>query len=232
MPSEIQSIPSPLIKIPSADLVALDSLSGEAPIRVDLVYARADHPCNIFKTAIYRPDAKMWAHKDLARVIVRAAKLCFARTGLTFEIKDCLRTVEAQEKMRQTDIVKKNPHWLEEPGRLLSPPGLGGHPRGMAVDIVLLDAKGREIDMGTAFDHLSEDRANNPAARSYMKFPESVLKNRKILEDAMLDAGRECALEIYPLPQEWWDFRFRPEYTKGFAPICDAELPPEMRMCF
>ena len=222
--------PPELIKIPPADLVALDDLVGKYPLKVDLVYARGDHPRNIFKTAIYRPDAKMWAHKDLARVIIRAAEICFARTGWMFEIKDCLRTVEAQEKMRQTDIVKRNPHWLQEPGRLLSPPGLGGHPRGMAVDIVLLDAIGHEIDMGTEFDHLSEDRTNNPAARSYLKFPENILSNRRVLEDAMLDAGKECAMEIYPLPQEWWDFRFLPEYTKRFAPLCDAELLPPMRM--
>lgn len=220
----------PPVRIPASDLVALDGLSASAPLKVDLVYARADHPRNIFGTAIYRPDARMWAHKDLARVIAAAAVLCHARTGWIFEVKDSLRPVEAQEKMRQTEIVRRNPHWLQEPGRLLSPPGLGAHPRGMAVDIILLDAQGNEIDMGTPFDYLTEDRANNPAARSYRNFPDAVLRNRQVLEDAMLEAGKNLGFQIYPLPQEWWDFRFMPDYTKTFAPIADADLPPDMRM--
>lgn len=221
----------PTLKIiPAADLVALDDFVGVEPLRVDLVYAKADHPRNIFGTAIYRPDARMWAHKDLARVIVAAARLCFARSGLIFEVKDCLRTVEAQEKMRQTEIVRRNPHWLVEPNRLLSPPGLGAHPRGMAVDVVLLDAQGREVDMGTPFDYLTEDRANNPAARSFTNFPAGVLANRRLLESVMVEAGTALGMPIYPLPQEWWDFRFLPDYTRGFAPITDAELPPAQRM--
>ena len=52
--------------------------------------------------------------------------------------------------------VKDNLHWLEEP-RLLSPPGAGGHLRGMAIDIGLEDAQGRLLDMGTVFDYLAED---------------------------------------------------------------------------
>ncbi len=218
------------VKIPPADLVDLNGFEGQHPVRVDVVYAKADHPRNIFGTAIYRADAHMWAHKDMARVILKAAALCHAQSGWIFEIKDCLRTVEAQEKMRETDIVKRNPHWLQEPNRLLSPPGLGGHPRGMAVDIVLLDKQGHEVDMGTPFDFLSEDRANNPAARNYTHFPDAVLKNRKFLEDVMVRAGKECGFEIYPLPQEWWDFRFMPDYSRRFAPIHDAELPAHMRM--
>ena len=217
-------------KINHTELVALDDYTGTHPLKVDLVYAQDRHPDNMFKTAIYRPDAKMWGHRDLVAIILAAAQICFKRTGWIFEVKDCLRPVEAQEKMSDTEIVKKNPHWLEEPGRLLSPPGKGGHPRGMAVDIILLDKNGTPIDMGTPFDYLTEDRANNPAARNYTQFRSEVLSNRRVLEEAMMQAAQSFGRDLLPLPQEWWDFRFLPEYTVQFAPLRDTDLPPEMRM--
>jgi D-alanyl-D-alanine dipeptidase len=218
------------------ELVALDDFTASHPIKIDLVYAQPRHPDNMFKTAIYRPDAKMWGHRDLAGIILRAAEICFERTSWIFEIKDCLRTVEAQTLMRETDIVKAHPQWLEEPGRLLSPPGKGGHPRGMAVDIILVDKNGEEIDMGTRFDFLTEDRANNPAARNYTRFSDDearnqrVLYHRRVLEESMMQAAAETARELLPLPQEWWDFRFPAAYTGQFEPIYDAALPPGMRM--
>src|ERR1700722_953423 len=176
-------------KIAPTELVALDDFVTTHPIKVDLVYAKPDHPDNMFKTKIYRPDARMWGHRELVDIILAAAQACFERTGWIFEIKDCLRTGEAQALMRDTDIVKAHPQWLEEPGRLLSPPGAGGHPRGMAVDIILVDKNGDEIDMGTRFDFLTEDRANNPAARNYTKFSKAILDNRKVLEDSMMQAA-------------------------------------------
>lgn len=217
-------------KIAFSELVALDDFAGKYPVKVDLVYAKPAHPDNMFKTGIYRKDARMWGHRDLVKIILRAAEICFEKTKYTFELKDCLRTVEAQELMRETDIVKANPHWLEEPNRLLSPPGKGGHPRGMAVDIVLVNDNGEEIDMGTPFDYLSPDRANNPAARSYTQLAAQAFENRKILEDAMMRAAGEAGRELLPLPQEWWDFRFPYDYSSLFEPIRDADLPPEMRM--
>lgn len=217
-------------KIAPSDLVAFNDFTGTHPLKVDLVYAQAAHPDNMFKTAIYRPDAKMLGHRDLVAIVLAAAALCFDKTGWIFEVKDCLRTVEAQELMRQTEIVKRNPQWLEEPGRLLSPPGKGGHPRGMAVDIILIDKNGDAIDMGTPFDYLTEDRNNNPAARNYTKLDAEALRHRRVLEEAMMQAARDAGRDLLPLPQEWWDFRFLPDYTSRFAPICDADLPSGMRM--
>ena len=212
------------------DLVSLEDFAGKHPLRVDLVYALADHPHNMFKTAIYRKDAKMWGHREFVPIILRAAEICYKKSKYIFELKDCLRTVEAQMLMRESDIVKAHPQWLEEPNRLLSPPGKGGHPRGMAVDIVLLDENGDEVDMGTPFDFLTEDRANNPAARNYTDFSAAVLGNRGLLEESMMQAAQEAGRELLPLPQEWWDFRFPYTYSNQFEPVSDKTLPPFMRM--
>lgn len=222
-------------QIPASDLQAFDDFAGLYPVAVDLVYAQADHRDNIFGCALYRAEAKLWGHKDMVALVLRAAEICSREHGWILEVKDCLRPVEAQAAMQETAIVRANPHWMEEP-RLLSPPGKGGHPRGMAVDLLPLTENGEAVDMGTRFDHLSEDRSNNPAARGYTAFSDDAAYNRMVLENrgkltaAMLAAAAENAMQLLPLPQEWWDFRFYPDYTNGFIPVFDADLPEEMRM--
>jgi D-alanyl-D-alanine dipeptidase len=218
------------IPVTADDLLPLEDFQSSHPLRVDLVYAQAAHIDNMFGGAIYRPDARMLCHRKFLPVILDAANLCHARSGLFFELKDCLRTVEAQEKMRDTDIVKANPHWLVEPNRLLSPPGKGGHPRGMAIDIILLDKNGAEIDMGTRFDYLTPDPARNPAARSFTDLPAGVLEMRALLESCMMDAAAKNDLPLLPLPQEWWDFRFPRDLYDLYAPVSDADMPAAFRM--
>lgn len=222
-------------QIPASDLQAFDDFTGVYPVAVDLVYAQADHRDNIFGCALYRPGAKLWGHKDMVALVLLAAEICHEKYGWILEIKDCLRPVEAQAAMQETAIVRANPHWMEEP-RLLSPPGGGGHPRGMAVDLLPLTENGEEVDMGTRFDYLSEDRSNNPAARDYTAFSADDAYNRMIIENrekltaAMLDSAAQNGMDLLPLPQEWWDFRFYPAYTKDFIPLFDADLPEEMQM--
>ncbi|MCK5555274.1 MAG: hypothetical protein KAI76_03465, partial [Alphaproteobacteria bacterium] len=137
--------------------------------------------------------------------------------------------------MGETEIVKAHPQWLEEP-RLLSTPGTGGHPRGMAVDIILVDGNGEEIDMGTRFDYMTEDRTNNPAARNCIHFSDDearnkcILANRSVLEESMTQAAAEVGRELLPYPEEWWDFRFPPSHSDLFDPIRDVDLSPEMRI--
>lgn len=219
-----------IIPITADDLVPLENFQSTHPLRVDLVYAQAAHRDNMFKTAIYHPAAQMLCHRMFLPVILDAANLCHAQSGYIFEVKDCLRTVEAQGLMAQTDIVRANPHWLQEPNRLLSPPGKGGHPRAMAVDVILLDGNGDEIDMGTPFDYLTPDPARNPAARAFMDLPPDILSRRKMLEDCMMQAAAKNNLPLLPLPQEWWDFRFPRDFYESYAPVQDADMPADKRM--
>ena len=154
---------------------------------------------------------------------------------MILECKDCLRPLEAQQNIIDSDIVRAHPQWLEEP-RLFSPPGKGGHPRGMAIDVVLVRENGEELDMGTPFDYLTEDKSINPAARDYASFGRGADKdaeiaaNRKLLHDAMMRAAQDSGRELWPLPQEWWDFRFPNDYTAQYAPVSDSDLPPSMRI--
>lgn len=70
------------------------------------------------------------------------------------------------------------------------------HNRGTAVDISLYDLKtGKELTMPTEFDNFTEK-----AHRNYMQLSATQIKNRKILEDAMVAVG------LKPLSTEWWHF--------------------------
>lgn len=209
----------------------MDIHENSEPVRIDLVYAGASHPENIFKTALYKKDARLWLHREFAAVVLRAAAIIYNDHGGLLVLKDGLRPVEAQQAMQQTAIVKQNPQWTAPgPHRLLSPPGSGGHPRGMAVDVTIADPNGAEWDMGTPFDYLTTNPAVNPASRSYQGFAAHILANRRKLQDAFEQAAKELGRNVLPLPSEWWDFRFPAKYSEQFAPIADADLPPAMRM--
>ncbi len=211
-------------------LVPMDLFSDEHPIRIELAYQRSAAP-NIFGK-IYGDNARLWLHVDLAKITLLAARSIHQRHGHVSVLYDGLRTIEAQSLMASSPIARANPHWLEQPNRLLSPPGGGAHPRGMAIDLSLIDEDGKMLDMGTVFDHLAEDPspAHNPAHRDYIGLTDEVRQNRAILTGAMIDAAAAFDMPLLPLPQEWWDFRFTAEYYGGFAPLSDENLPPEMRM--
>lgn len=201
------------------DLVPMD-IFGDEPFTIDLVYASANHPENIFGVAVYHKDARLTLHKDLARIVLLTARTLYARHGWTLVLKDGLRPVEAQSALTQTEIVQRNPHWLQEP-RLLSGAGQGAHPRGMAIDVSVAG-----VDMGTVFDAMVAE-----SARDYTGFDATILQNRKYLEDAFVEAAQTLGLPLLPLPSEWWDFRFPASYNTVFAPLSDMDLPPPLRMC-
>lgn len=216
-------------KISPDDLIPMDLCASVFPLKIDLAYAY-DHVPNIFGS-VYSEKAHLWLHRDLAKIVALAARLCHQETGFSFVLYDGLRTSDAQAKMAESDIVKANPHWMEEP-RLLSPPGAGAHPRGMAIDVTLADEKGALIDMGTVFDHLAENPHPdfNPAHRDYTHLAPAHRENRAILDRAMLQAANALDFPLVLLPQEWWDFRLPKDVYEACAPLSDVDLPSEMRM--
>lgn len=210
-----------------ASLVEMNAFTGPA-LRVECAYARDDNL--LFGERIYRADAKLWLHADLAGIVLKAAEMA-QKSGYRLILYDGLRTVEAQEKMLRTDQVKKNPQWLEEP-RLLSPPGAGAHPRGMAIDLSLETAAGALLDMGTPFDFLAASPApeHNQAHRLHPQ-PSEIARNRALLDGFMRGASESLNIPLFFLPQEWWDYRLPTEIWQNYAPLHDRGLPPERRMC-
>lgn len=227
-----------LINISPADLVPMDIFSPAHALRVDLCYAQpAPHS---FCGVIYRPGARLWLHKDLAALVVLAARLAEQKYGLGLVLYDGLRTMNAQAAIAQTEIVQAHPHWLEGATRLLSPPGRGAHPRAMAIDLTL-ERPGTDdgtkssaiLDMGTPFDELATNGTGpdkNRAHRDYLQLGPQARHNRGCLDEVMNEAAARLNLPLLPLPQEWWDFRFPAEIYDRYAPLSDHDLPPQMHM--
>jgi zinc D-Ala-D-Ala dipeptidase len=76
------------------------------------------------------------------------------------------------------------------------------HSFGMALDITLLDETGRELDMGTGFDDLTE--RSHPALEAELlergEITAEHIANRQLLRDAMAQAG------FHGIGSEWWHF--------------------------
>ena len=216
-------------QITPENLATLDEGVQNGSLRIDLAYAREDN--HLFRERIYRHDAKLWLHRNLADIVLLAAGELYKHHDLRLVIFDGLRTTESQEKMLHTKRVQDNPHWLEEP-RLLSPPGQGGHPRAMAVDVTLETMDGEQLDMGTVFDELCEDPSpeTNKAHRDHPYLSEEVQHNRALLDEAMLKAAKQTDHELFLLPQEWWDFRFPSHIYNQYAPLSEKDLPAAIRL--
>jgi D-alanyl-D-alanine dipeptidase len=218
--------------IEPALLVPMDIFADAVPVRIDVAYTQ-DFPKS-FCGVIYRPGARLWLHRDLAQVVVRAAAGA-GKAGLGLILYDGLRTTEAQGLMRETAIVRANPQWLEGDTRMLSPPGKGAHPRGMAIDLTLCASDGTALDMGTDFDAMPEGGAGpgpdtNRAHRETPHISDVARANREQLTRLMMDGAMASAQFLMPLAQEWWDYRLMPMVYDRYAPLSDAELPAQMRM--
>lgn len=219
--------------VPLTDaLLPMDLFAGHAPVRIDLVYANPVHARNIFARALYHPQARLWLHEDLAAIVLRAAAHLHRHHGWITVLKDGLRTVEAQQMMQDTDIVKANPHWsgAVPEKRLLSSPGNGAHPRAMAIDVGFIDKNNKEVDMGTPFDFFTADPDHNPAARAYADLPGDILDRGKMVEETFMSAARALKLPLVPLASEWWDYRFPADLYNQFPALRDADLPEWMQM--
>jgi zinc D-Ala-D-Ala dipeptidase len=209
-------------KLDPEDFVTV-SMFSDFPISEDVVYGNPSHPDNHFGS-LYDPNAQIWMHKDIAAVTLLAAVKLRVQKGWTLKINDCLRPVDAQEHMATKGF---------DPS-LVSTPGSGAHPRGMAIDVEPVDQGGCLVDMGTRFDHFSTDIDDNPAARNYTRFGSfqrtaSIRENRSALETAFRWAGTELGVLVKPLPQEWWDFRLTDDVVEQYAPLRDQDLPGYMR---
>jgi D-alanyl-D-alanine dipeptidase len=85
----------------------------------------------------------------------------------------------------------------------LADPARGSiHSYGMALDITILDPSGRELDMGTGFDDMTE--LSHPALEEgYVAaglLSAAHAANRQLLRDAMFQAG------FVGINTEWWHF--------------------------
>lgn len=74
------------------------------------------------------------------------------------------------------------------------------HNRGAAIDLTLVDAQGKELNMGTAFDYFGKE-----AHHAYQNLPQQVKQNRLLLKNTL------AKYNFKPIFSEWWHYEFRPE---------------------
>jgi zinc D-Ala-D-Ala dipeptidase len=175
----------------SPDFRHLSSIEG---IAVDLRYATSN---NFVGRDLYAPFDCAWLHRDAAEALEKVvAWLAVTRPGYTVLVLDALRPQRVQEQLWRA---------LEGTGlqMYLADPVRGSiHSYGMALDITLLDEAGRELDMGTGFDDMTE--LSHPAREEdFLASGElngEQVANRRLLREAMLGAG------FFGINTEWWHF--------------------------
>ncbi|CAI0790791.1 MAG: D-alanyl-D-alanine dipeptidase [Serratia proteamaculans] len=165
-----------------SDNVTLIDLAEAFPgLPIDLKYASAD---NLTGRAIYLEN-RCLLHPDALPGLQRcllAAKLA----GFSLLVFDAYRPQRAQALL-----------WLAcpDPQYVTSTQTGSHHSRGVAIDVTLLDADGAALDMGTAFDEMSE--GSHPF---YPDFPPEVQRNRLLLNAVMAAGG------FRGIASEWWHF--------------------------
>ena len=159
----------------------VDIQKVNAKIRIDIRYATAD---NFMKEPLY-PEARCLLRHEVALKLSRV-QASLEKRGLGLKIFDGYRPLSVQKKM-----------WARFPveGYIANPAKGSNHNRGAAVDLTLVDLKGNELPMPSAYDEFSER-----AHRNYAGGTPQELENREILQEAMETEG------FVGLSTEWWHF--------------------------
>jgi D-alanyl-D-alanine dipeptidase len=148
----------------------------------DLRYATPD---NFLKRAVYR-DGQCRLRPTTARKLAAAQRLLHERRpGSRLKVWDCYRPRDVQWEMWR---IMPDPKYVADPRKG------SRHNTGSAVDLTIVDAAGREVEMPTGFDDFSRsawaEARTTPAAAG----------NRALLRAIMLEAG------FVPIRTEWWHF--------------------------
>lgn len=176
-----------------ADFRHLSTIAG---IAIDLRYAS---PHNFVGRDLYSPFDCAWLHRDAAGALEKAvAWLAQCRPECKALILDALRPQRVQEQLWDALEGTDLRIYLADPAR-------GSiHSFGMALDITLLDEDGREFDMGTGFDDMTERSQPGKEQELLAKgeLTQAQVDNRQLLRDAMAHAG------FVGISSEWWHYDF------------------------
>jgi D-alanyl-D-alanine dipeptidase len=169
-------------------------LSSIAGISVDLRYAGVH---NFVGRNLYGALDCGWLHRLAATGVEQAvAQLASEAPGHRLLVLDALRPHRVQvllwDFLDGTDLRE----YVADPAR-------GSiHSFGMALDATLLDASGRELDMGSGFDEMTELSHPRLEARHLAsgELTPTQVRNRELLRRALTAGG------FNGVDNEWWHF--------------------------
>lgn len=199
----------------NSDLI---ELKGD-PFIIDLMYARAD---NMFGRAVYLEIGfgnHALFHRDMWQKLQALIPL-LQQHNLKLKICDAYRPPLAHQKMLEL---------IPQKGFLAQTPDLSQHCHGTAVDAVLTDISGRELEFPTKVDGYAPQFFEQVQAGNFVPFFKHLQKanhnwqqglsaaavaNRKLLCELMTSAGLEA------LPHEWWHYNL-PDGNSAAYPLID-----------
>jgi zinc D-Ala-D-Ala dipeptidase len=156
----------------------------EPSILIDIKYATPD---NFTKKQIYDcPQCLL--RPAVAKALVAAHKE-LKKQGYGLKMFDCYRPGPYQQRL-----------WDAVPDEnYVAHPSKGSmHSRGVAVDLTLVDANGKEVEMGTPYDFFGPE-----AHTAYTNLPATTLANRRLLKQSLENQGFNA------IKYEWWHYNFR-----------------------
>ncbi len=150
----------------------------------DMKYATED---NFLKAKVY-DCAECFLRLKAVKALINANE-AFMKKGFKIKLYDCYRPLDIQKRMW---TIVSNPKYVADPKK-------GSiHNRGGAVDISLVNADGKELDMGTSFDFFGPE-----AAHDYENLSDEVKSNSKLLRKIM----HRNDFKIFE--SEWWHYNLK-----------------------
>jgi D-alanyl-D-alanine dipeptidase len=192
VPARTQAPPDWERIMTEAGLVDVRSVCPD--LRVDLKYSTTD---NFVHQDVYGDLDKCFLRKEAAAKLADAQKRLRAlKPGWRLLVYDGARPRRVQARFFA--IVKGTPQQ-----QYVADPAEGSiHNYGAAVDLTIVDADGRELNMGTPFDFFGD--LSQPRLESEFlaqgKLAREELDNRLLLRNVMISAG------FLPISNEWWHF--------------------------
>jgi len=181
IPPEKEIVPTPS---PDYDTILWTDIQLlEKEILLDIKYATTD---NFVEEQLY--DCGRCFLRPAAAKALQDAHQELQAKGLGLKMFDCYRPRPIQQKL-----------WDKVPNpSYVTPPSRGSmHNRGLAVDLTIVDAAGKELDMGTAYDFFGKK-----AHHTHTDLPEEVLSNRTMLKELMFKHG------FLHIRTEWWHYSY------------------------
>jgi len=179
-------------KFIGAGLVDIHTI--DESIKVDLVNSDPDK--NYFRENFYDGLNKAFLRREVAQ------KLSLAQKHLKSEYPEySILIMDAARPRSVSKLMFKKMQGTKFEKYVANPKNGSMHNYGIAVDVTIVDATGKEIDMGfTPFYKSNLSIYWGCAKLKMFDLSEAQKKNRKLLSTIMRKAG------FFPLSYEWWHF--------------------------